>query len=140
MTIDGYDAPITLAAKLTLSKSGIDVDFTGTSPRGRARHQRAEILHRRLHLFRRAMHHRRRTIPNNAGSPRCRARVAPEGCILNAPFPLPVAARSTVGQMLPDVVFGCLRQVRPERCPRKDLVPLEYTARRRAADARRFDR
>ena len=31
MTIDGYDAPITLAATLTLSKSGVDVDFTGTS-------------------------------------------------------------------------------------------------------------
>src|SRR5678815_5362668 len=28
-----------------------------------------------------------------------------------------VAARSTVGQMLPDVVFGCLRQVRPDRVP-----------------------
>ena len=31
MTVDGYDAPITLAAKLTISRNGIDIDFSGTS-------------------------------------------------------------------------------------------------------------
>ena len=36
---------------------------------------------------------------------------APEGCLLNVKRPWPVAARHTVGQMLPDVVFGCLHQV-----------------------------
>ena len=36
---------------------------------------------------------------------------APEGCLLNAKRPRAVAARHTVGHMLPDVVFGCLHQV-----------------------------
>ena len=31
--------------------------------------------------------------------------------------PWPVAARHTVGQMLPDVVFGCLHQVMPGGVP-----------------------
>ena len=35
---------------------------------------------------------------------------APEGCILNAKHPAPVAGRHVTGQMLPDVVFGCLHQ------------------------------
>jgi N-methylhydantoinase B/oxoprolinase/acetone carboxylase alpha subunit len=35
---------------------------------------------------------------------------APEGCILNAKHPAPVAGRHVTGQMLPDVMFGCLHQ------------------------------
>ncbi len=42
---------------------------------------------------------------------------APEGCILNAPKPRPVASRHIVGQMLPDVVFGAMRQAVPDRVP-----------------------
>src|SRR3954467_8597054 len=36
---------------------------------------------------------------------------APDGCLLNVKRPRAVAARHTVGHMLPDVVFGCLHQV-----------------------------
>ncbi len=50
-------------------------------------------------------------VPNNAGSLEPITVSAPEGCVLNAKRPWPVAARHTVGQMLPDVVFGCLHQV-----------------------------
>jgi N-methylhydantoinase B len=42
---------------------------------------------------------------------------APEGCILNAPKPAPVLIRHVIGQMLPDVLFGCLRQAIPDRVP-----------------------
>jgi N-methylhydantoinase B len=56
-------------------------------------------------------------IPNNAGSLSVIRISAPEGTIVNAPFPLAVAARSTIGQMLPDVVFGCLRQARADKVP-----------------------
>ena len=50
-------------------------------------------------------------VPNNAGSLAPITVSAPEGCVLNVKRPLAVAARHTVGQMLPDVVFGCLHQV-----------------------------
>jgi N-methylhydantoinase B len=39
----------------------------------------------------------------------------PEGCILNAPRPYPVAVRHVVGQLLPDLMMGCLHQVVPDR-------------------------
>ena len=56
-------------------------------------------------------------VPNNAGSLAPITVSAPEGCVLNAKRPWPVAARHTVGHMLPDVVFGCLHQVMPGGVP-----------------------
>ncbi len=56
-------------------------------------------------------------IPNNAGSLSPLTVSAPEGCILNAPKPAPVCIRHIIGQMLPDVVFGCLAQAIPDRVP-----------------------
>jgi N-methylhydantoinase B len=49
-------------------------------------------------------------IPNNAGSLAPITVSAPEGSILNAPRPCAVAIRHVIGQVLPDVVFGCLHQ------------------------------
>jgi len=116
MIIDGYDAPITLAATLTLSKTGVDVDFTGTSPVvARGINVPKSYTDAYTSFVVRCIIGA--NIPNNAGSLGVVRVSAPVGCILNAPFPLPVAARSTVGQMLPDVVFNCLRQVRAERVP-----------------------
>ncbi|HTD89924.1 MAG TPA: hydantoinase B/oxoprolinase family protein [Burkholderiales bacterium] len=116
MTIDGYHTPITLMAKLTVSRSGIDIDFSGTSP----------VVAQGINVPKSYTDAYTSfgvrciigaTIPNNAGSLSVVRVAAPEGCILNAPFPLAVAARSTVGQMLPDVVFGCLRQARADQVP-----------------------
>ena len=59
----------------------------------------------------------RAEVPNNAGSLAVGRVKAPENCILNAQPPRAVAARANIGLMLPDVVFGCLRQARPDRVP-----------------------
>src|SRR5262249_10310455 len=56
-------------------------------------------------------------VPNNAGSLAPISVGAPEGCVLNVKRPWPVASRHTVGQMLPDVVFGCLHQGMPGGVP-----------------------
>ncbi len=56
-------------------------------------------------------------IPNNAGSLEPLTVSAPDDTILNAPKPSAVASRHIIGQMLPDVTFGCLRQVVPDRVP-----------------------
>ena len=52
-------------------------------------------------------------IPNNAGSLAPFRVTAPKGCILNAQAPAPVAMRHTLGQMTPDLVYGCLSQALP---------------------------
>jgi N-methylhydantoinase B len=110
MTMDGYDKPLVLNAALTISDDGIVVDFDGTSP---ASSYGINVVLNYCIAY---------TafgvkclvapdVPNNAGSLEPITVTAPEGCVLNARRPWPVAARHTVGQMLPDVVFGCLHQV-----------------------------
>src|SRR5580693_1122015 len=110
LTMDGYDKPLTLEAALTIADDGIHVDFAGTSP---ASSYGINVVYNYCVAY---------TafgvkclvapeVPNNAGSLSAITVSAPEGCVLNARRPWPVAARHTVGQMLPDVVFGCLHQV-----------------------------
>jgi N-methylhydantoinase B len=112
MTMDGYDKPLVLNAALTISDDGIHVDFDGTSP---ASSHGINVVYNYCLAY---------TafgvkclvapeVPNNAGSLAPISVSAPEGCVLNVNRPWPVAARHTVGHMLPDVVFGCLHQVMP---------------------------
>ena len=57
------------------------------------------------------------SLPNNAGTMAAIRVTAPENSIVNAPHPCAVVARSNVGHMLPDAVFGCLHQAIPGRVP-----------------------
>jgi N-methylhydantoinase B len=56
-------------------------------------------------------------VPNNEGSLSVIRVTAPEDTILNAKKPAPVAARHVTGQMLPDVMFGCLHQAMGNAVP-----------------------
>jgi N-methylhydantoinase B len=54
-------------------------------------------------------------VPNNEGSFRPVKVSAPEGCILNAVRPAPLAARHIIGHLAPIALFGALAQVVPDR-------------------------
>jgi N-methylhydantoinase B len=116
MISDGYDEPVTLRATTTVSEQGIHVDYAGTSgqsPRG------INVPHAyttAYTVFGLGCVVAAR-IPNNAGSLERLTVSAPPGSILNAAKPAPVLIRHVIGQMLPDVVFGCLRQAIPDRVP-----------------------
>src|SRR6185436_10447441 len=116
MTVDGYDSAVTLAAALTVSDAGIHVDYTGTSPQSRYGINVPMAYTTAYTVFGLGCVVASQ-IPNNAGSLGPLTVSAPPGAILNAPKPAPVASRHIVGQMLPDVVFGCLRQIIPDRVP-----------------------
>ena len=121
MVVDGYESEINLVASMTVGESGIDIDFTGTS-------QVSEYgINVPLPYTQAYASFGVRCIvgpevPNNSGSLAPIRVSAPEGTILNAPAPCAVAARHAIGQMLPDVVLGCLDQA----CPK--LVPAEGTS------------
>lgn len=116
MITDGYDQPIALTGTVTVSDAGIHVDYTGTSPVS-GRGINVPLAYTTAYtVFGLACVVGSR-IPNNAGSLAPLTVSAPEGCILNAPKPAPVCSRHVIGQMLPDVVFGCLRQAIPDRVP-----------------------
>ena len=116
MTIDGFDRPIELVASLTVGDGEIVVDFAGTSPVLGLRHQLSQVLHRRLHVVRGQVR-RGAQAPEQCRLARAVKIVAPENTIINAPHPCAVVARSTVGHMLPDLVFGCLHQIVPGQVP-----------------------
>ena len=116
MRVDGYDEPLDLVAKLTIADGQIEVDFAGSSglsrygincPRNYASAYACFALKCAVAP----------EIPNNFGSLLPLRITAPENSILNAQYPVPVAMRHVVGQLLPDVIFGCLHQVVPERVP-----------------------
>ena len=116
MDVDGYDTPVHIACALTVSGDTIDVDFTGTSglsPYG----INVPLNYTEAYASFGVRVVVGNDIPNNAGSLEPVAVRAPAGCILNAEPPAAVSARHALGQMLPDVVLGCLDQVLPGVAP-----------------------
>jgi len=109
MRVDGYDKPIDLVATMTISADGIDVDYTGTSGVSTFGIN-VPICYTEAYTAFGVKCIVAPKVPNNAGSLSVIRVTAPEGAILNAKHPAPVAARHVTGQMLPDVVFGCLHQ------------------------------
>jgi N-methylhydantoinase B len=116
MTIDGYDRPIKLVATTTVGDTGIHVDYTGTDPQAKRGINVPAAYMLAYTVFGLGCVVSAR-IPNNAGSLEPLTASAPEGTILNALKPAPVLSRHVIGQMLPDMVFGCLRQAIPDRVP-----------------------
>ncbi|MCW5747692.1 MAG: hydantoinase B/oxoprolinase family protein [Alphaproteobacteria bacterium] len=116
MIVDGYDQPIRLVATATVSETGIHVDYTGTDPQAARGINVPHAYTTAYTVFGLGCIVSAR-IPNNAGSLEPLTVSAPEGSILNALKPAPVLSRHVIGQMLPDMVFGCLRQAIPDRVP-----------------------
>jgi N-methylhydantoinase B len=116
MVTDGYDSPIVLTATTTISDTGIHVDYTGTGP-AVSRGVNVPMAYTTAYTVFGLGCIVAASIPNNAGSLAPLTVSAPAGSILNAPKPAAVCSRHVVGQMLPDVVFGCLAQAVPERVP-----------------------
>ena len=116
MMIDGFEKDIKLEAKLTVFDKSISVEYTGTSDKSKfginvpLSYTKAYTCFGLSCLV-------SAEIPNNAGSLKPFEIDAPLGSILNAPYPAAVCARHIIGQMLPDVVFGCLEKAIPEKVP-----------------------
>lgn len=116
LKVDGYDEELELHAALTVRRDGLHLDFSGTSACARKGINVPLNYATAYSVF--AMRCiAGPDIPNNAGSLEPFTVSGPPGCILNAQPPAPVAMRHTLGQMTPDLVFGCLAQAVPEQIP-----------------------
>jgi len=116
VTMDGYDRPLTLMAEMTIAPEGIHVDYTGTSPAS-AFGINVVMNYTLAYTAFGVKCLVAPEVPNNAGSLAPITASAPDGCLLNVKRPRAVAARHTVGHMLPDTVFGCLHQVMASGVP-----------------------
>ncbi len=116
MRIDGYDSPVDLHAEVTIAGDHVAVDFAGTSGAS-AYGINCPLCYTEAYTAFGVKCVVAPAIPNNAGTLDAVQVSAPEGSILNAPYPAAVNARSTLGHMLPDVVYGALHQCMPGRVP-----------------------
>ena len=114
--LDGFDAPIRIEALVTVKGNELSVDYAGTSPASPFGINVVSNFCTAYTVFGVNCIIGPNT-PCNAGSIGVVDVTAPEGCILNAQRPMPVSARHVIGQMLPDVIFGCLAQAVPDRVP-----------------------
>lgn len=116
--LDGFSEPIRLKATMTIAGDDLTIDYDGTS---QASLYGINVVMNFCIAY---------TVfgvncivgpqvPCNAGSINVAEVKAPLGSILNVERPMPVSARHVIGQMLPDLVFGCLAQAAP------GLVPAE---------------
>ena len=116
MTVDGYDTPVRVECALTVAGETIDIDFEGTSglsPFG----INVPLTYTEAYASFGVRCVVGNDVPNNAGSLAPVRVRAPSGSILNAEPPAAVSARHALGQMLPDVVLGCLDQAIPGVVP-----------------------
>ena len=111
---DGYEQPVRLSASMTVGAEAITVDFDGTSGLS-GRGINVPAAYTRAYASFGIKCVVAPDIPNNSASLAPFRMVIPEGCILNAPRPSPVAVRHVVGQLLPDLMMGCLHQAVPDR-------------------------
>ena len=118
MMIDGFESDVELSAILVVSDKSISVDFFGTSNQSKFGIN-VPLAYTKAYTCFGLGCLVSGDIPNNAGSLFPFYVSAPKGSILNAVYPAAVCARHIIGQMLPDVVFGCLEKAIP------DLVPAE---------------
>jgi N-methylhydantoinase B len=111
---DGYDEPVTLRASLTILPDAIEVDFAGTSGLS-GRGINVPAAYTRAYGCFGIKVVVAPEIPNNWASLLPFRFKIPEGCILNAPRPYPVAVRHVIGHLVPDLMMGCLHQAVPDR-------------------------
>ena len=117
MDDDGVSTePIPIAVSLTVEGDTMHLDFAGSGPesRGDLNVVRGALLATVYYAVKAILDP---SIPANGGFYRAITVEAPEGTIVNARPPAPVAWRTQTCQRIADVVFGALAQALPERVP-----------------------
>jgi N-methylhydantoinase B len=112
--IDGFDAPVRIEVAVRVRDDELIVDYAGTSP---------TVGHGINVAFNYTAGYTTYgvkcaispDVPNNEGSFRPVTVTAPEGSILNAPYPCAIGGRHLVGHFLPGAVFAALADALPER-------------------------
>jgi len=116
MTIDGFDTPIELKVRLDIEEDRMVCDFEGTSGIDK-KGINVPLVYTKAYACYALKCAIAPEIPNNAASLAPFETLAPEGSIVNAPPPSPVALRHVIGHMIPDTVYGALDKLLPDTVP-----------------------
>jgi len=137
MRIDGYDKPLDLAATMTFGETGIDVTSPARPAPPRYGIKRAVLLPEAYSSFGVKCIVAPK-VPNNEGSLSV-IRINGAGRLHSqCKWPAPVATRHVTGQLLPDVMFGCLHPgAAQRRAGRRRLLACGYLFASRPGSHRR---
>jgi N-methylhydantoinase B len=116
MELDGYEAPVYLKAEMTVSDDEILVDYAGTSPASNFGIN-SPLCYTEAYTCFGLKCIVAPAVPNNHGSLEVFKVTAEEGSAVHPLHPSPVTARHVIGQMLPDVAFGCLAKALKGQVP-----------------------
>ena len=116
MTVDGFSHPITLKVKLSIEEDHILTDFTGTSGVDK-KGINCPLVYTKAYACYALKCAIAPEIPNNAASLAPFRLEAPEGTIVNAVHPAPVALRHIIGHFVPDAVYNALDKILPSLVP-----------------------
>ena len=116
MELDGYDEPVFIRARMTVSDEEIVIDYGGTS-RASAYGINSPLCYTEAYTCFGLKCIVAPEVPNNHGSLSVFRIVAEPGSAVHPVHPSPVTARHVIGQMLPDAAFGCLAKALPGRIP-----------------------
>jgi N-methylhydantoinase B len=114
ITSDGFEDPITIRVRCEVRGDELWIDYAGSSPENR-RGINVVLNYTQAYTTYGVKVIVSPDVPNNEGAFRPLRITAPEGSILNARPPAPVAARHVVGHFLPHAVAGALAQALPDR-------------------------
>ena len=116
MQIDGFSSPVDLAVTVEIHKDHVSCDFAGSSgldPKG----INVPMVYTKAYACYALKCAIAPDIPNNAASLEPFHITVPEGTIVNAKRPAPVALRHIIGHLIPDTVYGALDQILPNTVP-----------------------
>ncbi|MEW9616199.1 hydantoinase B/oxoprolinase family protein [Shinella sp. S4-D37] len=111
MLTDGYDEPIRLVAEVSITDTGVTVDFSGTDAMSRWGIN-VPLIYTKAYACYALKCVVAPDIPNNAASLAVFNVSSPVN-ILNAERPAPVSVRHVIGHMVPDLVLGALAKAMP---------------------------
>jgi len=123
MVVDGFETPIDLVVRLTISQLGIRADWTGSSAASRFGIN-VPLNYAAAYTSYALTCAIAPDLPNNEGTLSAFDVTAPSGCILKAEHPQPVSCRHIVGGLLPDVVLGCFDKIVPGVVPAESASAL----------------
>ncbi len=113
LTVDGFDAPLTIKAAIIVAGDRLVVDYAG-SPGPVPLGVNVTLNYTTAYTNYGVKCALAGDIPNNEGSFLPLTVTAPEGSLLNCTFPAAVGGRHLVGHFLPSAVMGALADALPD--------------------------
>jgi N-methylhydantoinase B len=114
LRLDGFEEPVIIRTCVVVRGDRLTVDYAGSSPASK-RAINVVLNYTKAYTTYGVKCVVAPHVPNNAGSFRPVTITAPEGSLLNAVRPAPVASRHLIGLFLPDAVMGALAHAVPDR-------------------------